>query len=68
MTIAHDTYFLICFVVLAYDRLPGTVLIEFLHCLLVSFAVIALDGRMLCEILFSALDCDLVFVISPRLR
>ena len=56
MTIAHDTYFLPCFVVLAHDRLPGTVLIEFLFCVLIFFAVIALDGRMLCELLFTALD------------
>ena len=50
MAITHDTYFLPCFVVLANDRLPGTVLIDFLLYVLISFAVIALDGRMLCEL------------------
>ena len=50
MAITRDTYFLPCFVVLANERLPGTVLIDFLLDVLISFAVIALDGRMLCEL------------------
>ena len=35
----------------AYDCLPGKVLIEFLLCVLFLFAVTALDGQMLCELL-----------------
>ena len=41
-----------CFVILAYDRLP--VFIEFLLCVLISFAFIATDGWMLCGLFFSA--------------
>ena len=32
------------------------------YCVLFSLAVFALDGRMLCELFFSALDLDLLFV------
>ena len=53
--------------VLAYDRLPVTVLIEYLLCAFISFFVIALYRRMLGELFFSALDLDLLFVISQRL-
>ena len=50
--------FLLCFIVPAYDWLPGTVLIEFLLCVLFSFAVIALDRRILFKLLFSDLSLD----------
>ena len=48
--------FLLCFIVPAHDWLPGKVLVEFLLCVLFSFAFTALDGRMLCELFFSALS------------
>ena len=60
--------FLLCFILPAYDWLPGSVIIEYLLCVLFSFAVIALDGQMLRELFFCALNLDfLVFVISQCL-
>ena len=67
MTIPTIHVFLLRFIVPAYDWLPGTVLNVFLLCVLFLFAAIALDGRMLCELFFSALSLDLVFVVSQRL-
>ena len=67
MTIAHDTCFLLYFVVPAYDWLPATFLREFLLSVLFWLSVIALVGRMLCELFFYALNLDLVFVIWQRL-
>ena len=59
--------FLLYFVVSAYDWLPATVLREFLLSVLFWLSVIALVGRMLCELFFYALNLDLVFVIWQRL-
>ena len=44
--------FLLSFIVLEYDWLPERFLIKVLLCVLISFAVITLEGRMSCEFFF----------------
>ena len=66
MTIAHNACFLQCSIVLAYDCFPGTVLIIFFT-LCVDFACCyCIRWTNVVWIIFSALDLDLVCVISQR--
>ena len=67
MIIAHDKCFFKNSIFKKYFFNCQEQFLSNFYAVLFSFAVIALDGRILCELFFLAPNLDLVFAISPRL-